>query len=210
MNPWFEPLKSLTEVTVISPGSALHAFTSKQMTSRILPSWDNPETFQYRRLERFAHIFMETAAPNSASREPVEITVIDRGSTDPFYGTAESEAAGSGAYRRSIPNIEELAHRLKRLANVEVVDFASQGPREQIAHIASTSVLIGQHGAGLTNMIWGHRGMQVIEIAPPLKPHVQQIFEKLAGTLGHSYSRFQQADSHSPIDAESFLRHVRY
>jgi len=65
-----------------------------------------------------------------------------------------------------------------------------------------TRVLIGQHGAGLAQMIWMQAGGTVIEVRPPLPAQVETLFERLARVLGHSYRRIPQQSVHSRVDPE--------
>jgi len=105
----------------------------------------------------------------------------------------------SGSMRRSIPNLRAAA---ESIAGTTVVDLASWSPHEQVVRMQGTRVLVGQHGAGLAQMIWMPTGGTVIEVRPPLPPQVENLFERLARVLGHSYRRIPQQSVHSPVDPE--------
>ncbi len=54
--------------------------------------------------------------------------------------------------------------------------------KEQVDVMASTSVLIALHGAGLTNLMFMQPGTVVIEIFPPHVKHV--LYERMAHYAG--------------------------
>jgi protein O-GlcNAc transferase len=49
---------------------------------------------------------------------------------------------------------------------IQSIDFASISFKEQIQIVRDTDVLVGVHGAGLTNMMWMKEGSAVVEILP--------------------------------------------
>mgnify|MGYP000672003111 FL=1 len=106
----------------------------------------------------------------------------------------------SGKERRHVPNLIEFKDAINSAQNAEIIDFARMTPHEQVRKAESATVLIGQHGAGLAHMIWLSPGSHVVEIAPPLPSQVQNIFQKLAVTLGHTYQRVSQESVHSPVE----------
>ena len=57
--------------------------------------------------------------------------------------------------------------------------------QSQIDLFSSAKIILGPHGAGLTNMIWAQNGTSVIEFA--LKPHANRNFGMLAMMCGHDY-----------------------
>ncbi len=62
----------------------------------------------------------------------------------------------------------------------EKVSFA-----DQVRTMRACRLLVGNHGAGLTNMIFMPTGSRVIEIVQSFKP----CFEILAHIMGHDYQR---------------------
>ena len=64
--------------------------------------------------------------------------------------------------------------------HLEKLDF-----REQVDLMRETAVLVGPHGAGLTNMIFCPDGADIVEIADPDYPNPN--FYALASAMGHRY-----------------------
>lgn len=211
MNVWFEALQDNHELEIVPPGSALHMVVGRRLQHRVLRGLDDPNTFDARRIRRGAQA---VAALLGVERTPVgsgdKLTlIVDRASSESFYQRRESETHMSGQERRSIPNLFELPRMLDEATAPTLVDLAQIAPRDQIAIAGRASTLIGQHGAGLAHMIWMTHPAKIIEIAPPLPPQVDSLFEQLARALGHSHYRIFQDHTHASIDLVSVASLVR-
>lgn len=68
--------------------------------------------------------------------------------------------------RRKISNEKELINVLKKY-NFKVVHMENLSLKKQINLSASSEIILGLHGAGLSNILWMGRGSNLIE----LKPH---------------------------------------
>ena len=200
MNPWFELVRPGTDLDFMTPGWMLQRVLTHRQERQILHGWDDPNRFHRASLETFVRTIL---ARESIEHEHVprpRITVVERRRSPDFYLTGKSEAHGSGADWRSVPNIDEVAEALRPFGEVSVVDTASLAPRDQIRLLAATDVLVAQHGAGLSNMVWMPPGAAVVEFLPPLVPPVDKIFGSLAGARGLDHLGVPQLDEHSPVD----------
>jgi len=117
--------------------------------------------------------------------------------------TGTSDAYASGAEWRSIPNIQDAIEVLQDLGDVQLVDTADMSPLEQVVLLSQTDVLIGQHGAGLSNLIWMPPGAAVIEIQPPLVSPIDRIFSSLASAKHMDYGTVPQDHDHASINPNS-------
>lgn len=205
MNPWFDVV-SEGGFTVVPPGVMLHHF-ARGAPATVLPASDDPESFDGHRLARFRTEVLERAGVE-APEEASSIMLVRRGRSDPYYATEASEQRSSGAFRRSIPNVADLADALSARWPTRLVDPAELDPAEQLRLHAGTRTLIGQHGAGLANMIWMPPGSAVIEVLPPMPDHLSVIFANLAAALGHRYTVIPQQDAHAPVDADELASAV--
>lgn len=88
---------------------------------------------------------------------------------------------------RKIINLHALVHELSLLTDSKVLKVVMEDyPLSQQIKLASSSkVLIGAHGAGLTNMIFMPAGSLIVELFP--FGFEKQIYRNLAETLGHRY-----------------------
>jgi capsular polysaccharide biosynthesis protein len=90
-----------------------------------------------------------------------------------------------------------------------LVDPAQISPVAQVAIFRETKLLIGQHGAGLTNMLWMDQGGTVVEVLPPRPAHDPPFFLNLARACGHRYFSIDQRDDHADIEESRFQTTVR-
>jgi hypothetical protein len=137
-----------------------------------------------------------------------EILVIDRASSNPYYASAATEVKTSGRERRSVSNMEEVARALAAVGECRQVDAALLSPREQVQAFTTARVLVGQHGAGLANMVWMAPGSTVVEILPPMGPKVLGLFRQLAAACGHRYACVRQPERHGPVAADEVVAAV--
>lgn len=87
---------------------------------------------------------------------------------------------------RYIANMAEVENMCARLG-IRVIDTDTLTLEEQIALFSNTSLLIGIHGAGLVNMIYGAESIQkIIEIFPP-SSYIPFHYIMLAHLYGFEY-----------------------
>jgi Glycosyltransferase 61 len=122
------------------------------------------------------------------------VLMIERGEADPFYDSSVVEVKSSANQRRSIGNHAEVAACLAagypgfRSVRLETTSLA-----EQVAWFELTDILVAQHGAALSNMIWMRPGAHVIEIDPDTPSGVRILFRRLAEVCEVSYACLRQA-----------------
>jgi len=205
MNRWFELLKPECDLEIMTVGDVLHVLAGNLQPNRVLQGMDYPDRFSRQDIVAFADRTRQIAhercvdALNASS-----IVVSDRASSDEFFATPAAEWPESGSQKRSVPNLRETINPMTA-SDIRILDAARTDVYEQILVHTHARVLIGQHGAGLTNMIWMKPGSFVIEILPPMPADAQNIFRNLARTLGINYLVVQQASVHAPIDARELI-----
>jgi hypothetical protein len=201
MNRWFEEIAPLVTVDTMSVGDALHVLAGKLQPVIVLKGMDYPHSFDTRNLRKFRDAIFSLPGPIP----PIEstlITVSDRIRSDDFFHQPGAEVPMSGAERRSVPNLQEATAALEFGVDISYFDSSDLSPLVQVHAHSQSRILIGQHGAGLTNMIWMQPGSTVIEIHPPLPAEAVHTFERLAKALGHHYELVVQETVHSSVDAE--------
>lgn len=204
MNRWFGPLESLVDIQIMNVGHVLHSFAGKLQPSVVLPSSDNPERFGTRDIREFTELYLELALPPRKIDLTERVTILERRLSDPYFDSLETEARGSGAERRSIPNLAQIVASIEGHERMTLFDASEVDLVSQLAQFAGSSTLVGQHGAGLANMIWLPKGGQVLEVMPPRPAHTINIFRNLARACGHDYEMVSQDSDHAPVDRVQF------
>jgi hypothetical protein len=110
--------------------------------------------------------FEQSLAAGSDAGSP-RILMVQRDNPHPFYRSKQAETKEAGAARRSIPNHAEIFGELaRRFGNARNVTLENLTLPHQIALFSSADVIIAQHGAALSNLIWTRPGATVVEIVP--------------------------------------------
>jgi len=204
MNPWFDLLRPGTDLDFMTPGVMLHRVLTHRQERVILRGWDDPTRFHKASLRKFSGIVSERAGASrvTATTSSPRITMLERRASPDFYTGASSEVYSSGTDFRSWPNVAESHAAIMPLGEAAVVDTAGMSPKDQVRLFEQTDVLIAQHGAGLSNMVFMKPGTTVIEVKPPLETIISTIYSNLAAAMGLGYRAIEQASDHAAVPAE--------
>lgn len=224
MNPWFDLFSSQTQIEVLPVQKVKEATNLQSMNSIELPSLEYPwwRRGYLAKTVRARFMWWQRSSLIQESRKRIllrhgfsiepqgfQLTLINRVSSPDYYLT-DAEIKTSGADRRSIPNFEELTDALSALSSVKVFEGENLAPLEQLQELSQTTILVGQHGAGLANMVWMKPGGVIIEILPDGMPsRASAYFRSLARSCGHHYFVVYQEGKHSPVDINLVLETVR-
>ena len=207
MNVWFESLSDEVDVQIIKPGVALHSIVGHHTRFQAVTGLDHPH--RHKRKKLLAAIAAMRSLVAVETVDSIPILVVDRQTSDDFHSGPESETEMSGAKRRSVPNLAHVCNERLDPACYRLVDMAHVAPDDQISYASASQILVAQHGAGLTHMVWMPSGSTIIEIHPPLPAEAVDIFRKLATALGHRYERVEQSDVHAPVDGPLLIAAIR-
>jgi hypothetical protein len=152
-------------------------------------------------LVRFTEVvsaFRERFLPPIPNRDSV--TVLDRRPPPAFYIDGSAELQGGGSTRRSISNLDRLSEHISTHSAATLVAFEGKSPAEQLRIINQTDVLIGQHGAGLSHLLFLHDNAALVELntANHLLPH----FRLLSERTGREYREFVIDGFHATLSGE--------
>lgn len=142
--------------------------------------------------------FRERFLPPIPNRDTV--TVVDRRPPPAFYIDGSAESQGGGATRRSISNLDRLIEHISTHSTATLVAFEDTSPAEQLRIINQTDVLIGQHGAGLSHLLFLHDNAALVELntANHLLPH----FRLLSERTGREYHELVIDGFHATLSDE--------
>ena len=181
---------------------------------RAFVGWDKSDRYSKRDLAAIRDALRQHTSSIAASvttRRP-QIIVLGRDFTPQHY--AENLPTRYGTAKRNIPNLKEVVSALSKEWDIELVDGATISPIEMVAKCLSASVLIGQHGAALTNLFFLPPGSHVVEIGWPelANDDYLDMYRKMCLELGLQWQRpILQSDKFSNIDArdvDSLLRNI--
>lgn len=209
MNRWFDLLPESCEVEIMTVGDVLHILAGDLQTHKILKGMDFPSRFSSSDIANFASVTRKVAEQRGRDLTSTPLTIVtDRASFDEFFATPAAEWPESGSQKRSVPNLSEIVSSWAD-STVQLLDGAQSDIYEQILLHSHARILIGQHGAGLTNMIWMPRGSWVIEILPPMPADASPIFQNLTRVCGLHHFVVHQDEVHSRINPETLTNAYR-
>ena len=173
--------------------------------------WDKWERFPSRPLAEIARSvreMLETSIASVATTLP-DILILGRD----YQPTTmhEAELANYGSNRRNIQNLVALAEALSAIGPTEIVDGAEISPLEMVAKCQSAKIIIGQHGAALSNIFFAKPSTHVVEISwAGFESNAHSaIYGILSEQLGFRYHNLAlQTDPFAPVDPEQLIRAI--
>ncbi|KAJ8598492.1 hypothetical protein CTAYLR_001355 [Chrysophaeum taylorii] len=128
------------------------------------------------------------------------VVILDRGRRDPH---------------RTIPNMDAIQAALETMfdddesVTVRRSNHVGRSPCEQWCAAYRSTVLVGQHGAGLASAAF-LRGAKagLVEIRPTIQ-HYKSMYQCISRLRGSHYARLEQNSSHSAVDPEPVVAAVR-
>lgn len=98
--------------------------------------------------------------------------------------------------RRILPNDEPIVSAIRSVVGDRLLTVTGKSMTlaEQVDVFSRAAVIVGPHGAGLTNMLWAPRGACVIIF--PMRPESDICFAHMAMALGHRYIEIPSINSY--------------
>lgn len=186
----------------------------------IAPGFDAPTAYAAATFHRLRallpRLFPERLAA-AAARHPYAasdrmVLVIDRAAPDPFYASPRSENRGAGSAVRSIPNMAEVFGAVAQGHEAHLVQLESLPFFDQVYLFSRAWRVVGQHGAGLSHMIWAREGAALVEAipspdgVPPAKVAFADFFRGICRALGLAWHPVLQDGDHAALPPERVLR----
>lgn len=147
---------------------------------------------------------MSTQSSIQRLSDGLKILMINRKPSDPFYKNLKN-GSKSGSDRRSIPNFNDLVQSLSHWSP-SVVSLEGLKLNQQIQLFREHNVIVAQHGAALSNLVFCNPGTKVIEICP--RECIDQTINKkgdffgvLSTRMNADFFRVIQEGSHAQVDA---------
>ena len=106
---------------------------------------------------------------------------------------------------RSLANESELENEVAQMG-LDVVNFQALSLSEQIRLSRDSRIMIGPHGAGLSNLVFGQHLHHVLELFPP--HYFNDCYGRLSVSCGISYAPFLSGEA-TPTDNVARTRAIR-
>jgi len=155
-----------------------------------------------RALDGFRRFVLERLSIRD-DREPDTVVLVERVRPDPYYLEVAARG-GAGTSRRALVNHDELRDWMSgavqpsyRFVNLQLETMPL---RAQVEAFTRAALVVGQHGAGLANLVWAARGQTVVE----LDDVVRDNFALLARARGARFLRYGLASAHAVVDLPHF------
>lgn len=167
MTHWIEHLKKYRDIQIIKPRTALNFYLDER-PAIVFNRCDQPENLKnntyFSKIDQIKLNFF-----NKKNNFDTEIAIIDRNKSIPFYLSQESESKGGGSDRRTIKNLSEIKKLFDNVGTTEMIDGTYLTAQQTVDKFSNVKCIVGQFGAGLTNMVWMKPGSVVVEIRPKEK-----------------------------------------
>jgi hypothetical protein len=188
MTHWLEYLKLFFDIRILKPGMLLKEFANGE-ESILFDNWDDPDNFKNKDFIE-SILFVKSIFTKDNEIHNKKIALLNRDITLPFYNSGQQEISAYATIVRKIKNIDNLFDKIKEKYLCEMVDTTKLSPMLAVKKYKEFDILIGQKGAGLTNMMWMDKGSTVIEIYTPkilISQKWDRCYEILAESIGINY-----------------------
>jgi capsular polysaccharide biosynthesis protein len=185
----------------ILPVAQFHA----QPATVQIAGFDDPASYDYQAFVQFARYVAElhTASQSRLSARP-SVILIERDAPAEFYLSEKAEIRGAGSSRCAIKNHTALAAALSaRLPSFKTLRLEGKSLLEQFEIFHNADIVIAQHGAALSNLLFMRRNTRVIEIGP-LRYGGRQ-FSVLSRTMGLDYALVPQSTPFPVVDPDEIF-----
>ena len=196
MNNWLDFLKNKYPIVIIKPGILLKYYLDN-VPSVVFDYWDDKDRFERKEFVETVNFLKNEYTPKLLTNSK-KIGILNRNKPLEFYNSEQQELYATSNFKRLIKNIDELKTEISKFYNCELIDTTLNSPEESINIYSNLNVLIGQFGAGLTNLLWMKKGSLIIEIIAKTSKtptDKRDCYKKLSEVLGHKYIKVFAQDS---------------
>lgn len=110
---------------------------------------------------------------NDINEHSYDVLLINRSSSSPYYMSkryirefGKSRQGAGGASRRSVPNTMDLERALREVGRVRAIDLENISLKDTVQAFRDARVVVAQHGAALSNLVWCRKSAGVLEVVP--------------------------------------------
>jgi hypothetical protein len=166
----------------------------------------NPKSLKlsYSTIEVFRNSIFKRLELKSLSKNPNKVILIQRDTPNDYY-IHDAVKKGAGNMRRSISNHQELVEALKKSIKPEFefhnLNLENSEFKDQVSLFQSAVLVIGQHGAGLSNIIWMNPGSTVVEFGYENRVH----FDRISKAMRHKHTVINTSENHITVNCDEVV-----
>jgi len=208
MNEWFIPLKKYYKIEILHIEKFL--FESSESQDKIIfNNYDDPRSFKSNNMDILLDKLKNFYKTTNLINKEKNIAILNR----EFAKKNISHFTQISNKSRFIENIDELLNSINKLNNCNLVDTSTLNSEDVINVYNKINFLIGQWGAGLTNMIWMPPKSTIIEITAEedlVKDFWKNCYKDLAFVLGHNFISLKvQKTWDGPVNVNKILEIIK-
>jgi hypothetical protein len=210
MNVWLNSLKEIFKIKV----SVLDTeqFLTKLLQTNdvvIFDDYDRVELFNKNKINILLNKLRNFYRVDSFSNKENNVAILTRS----FAKNNISLYTKNSKVSRFIDNVDELYNEIIKTNKCKLVDTSEDEYKDVLDCYTRSNIIVGQWGAGLTNMIWMPRNSMVIEIIAKEKKIDSQwkdCYKYLAKSLGHNFISVQAQETwDGPVDVNKILELIQ-
>jgi hypothetical protein len=216
LDEWFQLLQSVCTIEIVPPGRMLQQLVTNQglgisdpIDIVLLEEGDDHSFFNRDLLRKAQSYLFNSVLPtisNKGKSYPSTV-VLDRRMGK--FSSKNTEVTFMGSATRSIPNLSELRVYSGNDPSIVIIDPSELPIQSYIQLIQNCDLLVGQYGAGLTNMFFMKPGSEILEITPLVDcGGPKDCYKLLAAALGLRFRRLDQESPFSKIDLQVLFNHI--
>lgn len=208
MNEWFLPLKEYYKIKILNIEKFL--FESSDSQNKIIfNNYDDSKLFKTNNMDILLNKVKKFYKVTNFKNEEKNIGILSR----EFAIKNISHFTQVSGKSRFIKNIDELLNSINKLNNCNLVDTSTLNYKDVIDFYSKINFLIGQWGAGLTNMIWMPPKSTIIQITAKEKMLVgmwDNCYKDLAFALGHNFISIEAQETwDGPVNINQILELIK-
>jgi hypothetical protein len=210
MNTWLFSLQEIFKIKIIILET--EQFLTKLLETKdviIFDSYDNVSLFNKNKINILLNKLRNFYRLDHVSNKEINIAILTRD----FAKNNISAYTKDSKFSRFIENVNELYGETLKINKCKLVDTSKDEYKDVLECYKKTNILIGQWGAGLTNMIWMPRNSKIIEITAKQKllpPETKDCYKYLAKCLGHKFISIEAQETwDGPVDINKILELIK-
>ena len=206
MNVWLYSLEEIFKIKIIILDT--EQFLTKILQTKdvvVFNDYDDVNLFNKNKINILLNKLRNTYRVDPSFSKDSVVALLTRD----FARNNPSLCTKSLKISRFIENIDELYDEISKRNECKLVDTSKDEYKIVLDCYKTSNILIGQWGAGLTNMIWMPRNSTIIEIVAKEKRidlKWKDCYKHLAKSLGHNFISIKAQETwDGPVDVKKIL-----